>query len=157
MSMNRWEGGDPYTFPMFFQWTSSIETHEKKRSCEKDTHPTPQIHESVGSRRRRVYTEKRTYHNHVELRIIMIYVLELENGKYYIGYSSRYKHRIQEHFDGNGSSWTRLYKPVKVVETLKGAKDTEREVTLRYMRVYGWENVRGAGYTAVEIRKPNLL
>ena len=87
----------------------------------------------------------------------MIYVLELENGKYYVGYSLLYKHRIQKHFDGDGSSWTRLHKPVKVVEILEGTKDTEREVTLRYMRTHGWENVRGAGYTAIDIRKPNLL
>jgi predicted GIY-YIG superfamily endonuclease len=87
----------------------------------------------------------------------MIYVLELANGKYYVGYSLLYKHRIEKHFAGEGSSWTRLHKPVKVLEVVDGDKDTEREVTLRYMREYGWENVRGAGYTAVNIHKPNLL
>jgi hypothetical protein len=58
---------------------------------------------------------------------------------------------------GGGSSWTKLHKPIEVVERFVGGKDNEREKTLEYMRKYGWENIRGGGWTAVNIKKPALI
>jgi len=84
----------------------------------------------------------------------MIYVLKLEHDKYYIGCSDKMEFRIQRHMKGNGSSWTKLYRPVCVLETLPGDKIVERDVTLKYMQMHGWENVRGAGWTARTIKKP---
>jgi len=85
------------------------------------------------------------------------YVLSLENGKYYVGITDDYNNRINNHMQGGGSSWTKLHKPIEVVERFVGGKDNEREKTLEYMRKYGWENIRGGGWTAVNIRKPLLL
>lgn len=85
-----------------------------------------------------------------EVRTAKVYVLRLEKDKYYVGLSpSNSKFRIQQHFDGIGSSWTNLYKPIEVIAVIEnGSKQLERETTLEYMRRYGWENVRGAGWTA---------
>jgi predicted GIY-YIG superfamily endonuclease len=47
--------------------------------------------------------------------MIYIYVIKLEKGKYYIGKTSNPQFRLQSHFDSNGSSWTKKYKPLKVI------------------------------------------
>ena len=85
-----------------------------------------------------------------------VYILKLKNNKYYVGYShSNISDRITKHLSGRGSSWTKLYKPLQIIETIDGSKELEREYTLIYMRKYGWENVRGAGWTAVNVLCPN--
>jgi len=85
------------------------------------------------------------------------YVLLLENDNYYVGITNDYNNRINSHLNNCGSSWTKLHKPIKVIEQFIGGKDNEREKTLEYMRKYGWDKVRGAGWTAVKIKKPLLL
>lgn len=77
-----------------------------------------------------------------------IYVLELENGNYYVGYSKNIPKRLQLHFSSKGSRWIRLHKPVRVVETLKGNLLTELKVTLKYIFIFGSEKVRGSIYVA---------
>lgn len=85
----------------------------------------------------------------------MIYVLLLEHGKIYVGYTERQNGgRFLEHFDGNGAKWTQKYKPVEVIEFREGTLEDEKEVTLEYMRKYGWYNVRGSCYCQVEMTKP---
>ena len=44
-----------------------------------------------------------------------VYVLKLENDRYYVGESISPDTRIQNHFKGKGSAWTRLYKPIEVL------------------------------------------
>ena len=41
-----------------------------------------------------------------------VYVLELEDQKYYVGKSSLKDERIQRHRNGYGSAWTKKYKPI---------------------------------------------
>jgi predicted GIY-YIG superfamily endonuclease len=45
-----------------------------------------------------------------------IYVLQLEQGKYYVGSTSHRRQRHRQHFDSSrgGSAFTRLYRPVRV-------------------------------------------
>lgn len=86
--------------------------------------------------------------------MINIYILLLENDKYYIGKTSHenlYK-RIQQHFDCNGSSWTKLYKPVKTIEIIENADSyDEDKYTKKYMSKYGIENVRGGTYSSIQL------
>lgn len=88
----------------------------------------------------------------------LVYVLALENGKFYVGYTNS-KIRIIAHFQGEGSSWTKLHKPIAVVEHITPVYvDTEKQTTLRYMRLHGWENVRGGGWSQVNLaKKPTAL
>lgn len=81
-----------------------------------------------------------------------LYVLQLKNGKYYVGKTTDFNRRYQEHKTGSGSSWTSLHKPVKVVElrTLKDEHD-ENNTTKEYMKKYGIDNVRGGSYTQVSL------
>jgi len=88
----------------------------------------------------------------------MLYVLRLEDDKYYIGYTSNISERITSHFSGGGGTWTQRYKPIEVIETIQGGKIEERNLTLQYMRKFGWENVRGGGWSAVVLKgKPRCL
>lgn len=85
----------------------------------------------------------------------MIYVLLLEKDKWYVGYTDRKDgERFTEHFTGQGSKWTQLYKPVEVMEWRDGTLEDENKVTLEYMQKYGWWNVRGGSYCNIEMSKP---
>ena len=62
-----------------------------------------------------------------------IYVLMLEKGKYYVGKSNVPESRILNHFKNNGSAWTSLHKPIRVVEVEKGDIFDEDKITKQYM------------------------
>ena len=85
---------------------------------------------------------------------IYIYVLECEKGRYYVGKSENPLVRINEHFtnEKGASAWTKLYKPVKVVEIVENADifDEDKYVKM-YMAKYGIDKVRGGSYIS-----PNL-
>ena len=49
-----------------------------------------------------------------------VYVWELEEGKYYIGYSENLSGRLEQHTSGDGALWTKKYKPVSIVEIVRG-------------------------------------
>jgi predicted GIY-YIG superfamily endonuclease len=84
-----------------------------------------------------------------------IYILQLEKDKFYVGYTERKDgERFKEHFSGNGSVWTKTYKPIQVVEWRKGTLSDEDTVTLECMRKYGWWNVRGGRWCDVNMTKP---
>lgn len=93
-------------------------------------------------------------HPHIESGV---YVLRLEQGKFYVGASRNIQRRIENH----NSVWTQKYKPESVDDVFPAKeqiKELEREVTLMYMKRYGWENVRGAGWTKTEMEnKPKPL
>ena len=78
---------------------------------------------------------------------ITIYILKLEQNKYYIGKSKNPELRLQEHKQGLGSAWTRKYKPISILETIENASpfDEDKHVKI-YMSKYGIENVRGGTY-----------
>lgn len=81
-----------------------------------------------------------------------VYVLRCEPGnKYYVGYSSQLDKRISSHISGKGAKFTRVNKPIELIETYdcsdeQEAKEVEREVTISYAGRYGKRNVGGAGY-----------
>lgn len=75
-----------------------------------------------------------------------IYVLALENDKYYVGISDVHQSRIMSHFTNNGSAWTRKYRPEGVIKVIKGDVFDEDKVTKQFMHQYGVDNVRGGSY-----------
>lgn len=83
-----------------------------------------------------------------------IYILKLQGGNYYIGKSSDPQARIQQHFEGRGSGWTQLHKPVKVEKIIKGtsAFDEDRYVK-EYMAKHGINKVRGGSYVAANLNE----
>ena len=77
-----------------------------------------------------------------------LYVIACEKGKYYIGKTKDVMKRFEEHKSGQGSAWTKKYKPVKLetCRALNGNHD-ENNVTKDYMKKKGIEHVRGGSYT----------
>ena len=85
----------------------------------------------------------------------MIYVLQLECNKYYVGWTMRGDgERFSEHFDGEGSEWTKKYKPINVLKWIDGTKQDEDRITLDLMKEFGWYNVRGGKWCRVEMSAP---
>jgi predicted GIY-YIG superfamily endonuclease len=84
-----------------------------------------------------------------------LYVLQLEDGKYYVGKTKDVKRRVEEHSKGDGSTWTWIYRPVKVLETrpVKTEHD-ENNLTKDLMKKYGVDNVRGGSYCQEELPPP---
>jgi GIY-YIG catalytic domain len=82
-----------------------------------------------------------------------IYVLQLEEGKYYVGKSQKVLERLEAHRRGHATAWTDRFKPldvVYVVETSDPCMD-EDIVTIRCMNRHGIENVRGGPYSTLEL------
>jgi predicted GIY-YIG superfamily endonuclease len=85
-----------------------------------------------------------------------LYVLKQEQGKYYIGVTSKTpEERFKEHVNGFlAAEWTKLYKPIELdqtkdlgVTTYERAEAFENKVTRRYLKAYGIDNVRGGNLT----------
>lgn len=85
-----------------------------------------------------------------------VYVLELEHGKYYVGFSEDMMERLSQHTGGNGAHWTRLFKPIGVVEIIEGDKEMEKRKTIEYMKLKGWQNVRGSQWCRVDLKNPPM-
>lgn len=85
-----------------------------------------------------------------------LYVLKLEQGKYYVGITSQSpEKRFNEHLHGRKSYWTEKYPPLEIIQTvdlggldLEAAKEYENKVTRKYMKAKGINNVRGGDLRA---------
>lgn len=59
--------------------------------------------------------------------MVYIYVLKLQNNKYYVGKTSNPKFRLESNFNNNGSSWTKLNKPIKLVKLISNCDDYDED------------------------------
>jgi predicted GIY-YIG superfamily endonuclease len=83
--------------------------------------------------------------------MVFIYILQLEDDKYYVGKSNDVDARIAQHFDGFGSEWTKIYPPIAVIEVIEGDEFDEDKYTKIYMKKYGIDHVRGGSYAQVNL------
>lgn len=81
--------------------------------------------------------------------MVIIYILELEQGKFYVGKTTNLKVRLSQHFKGEGCEWTKKYKPIKLHEKINGDDYDEDKYTKIYMDKYGIDNVRGGMYSKI--------
>ena len=89
--------------------------------------------------------------------MVVIYILQLEKGKYYIGKTNNPNFRIENHFYGDGSEWTKIYKPVKVIDIIKDCDDYDEDKYTRiYMDKYGINNVRGGSFVSIKLKKSEI-
>ena len=81
-----------------------------------------------------------------------LYVLELQNGKYYVGITHNLQRRYQEHVDGVGSVWTKKYAPLAIERSvLVDGPLHEDRVTKELMLKHGIHNVRGGSYCRIDL------
>lgn len=84
---------------------------------------------------------------------IFLYVLALENGCFYVGLTSDLSRRMAQHFSGEGSDWTQLHPPVRILHTIstgtqdgREAERLEDEVTISLILRHGLDKVRGGHF-----------
>lgn len=89
---------------------------------------------------------------------IIIYVLQLEEDKYYIGKTHSFEEFdgcefcFREHQSGRGCEWTKQYKPISIIEKYEhNCKLEDNILTKKYMMKYGIKNVRGGTFTQIEL------
>jgi hypothetical protein len=112
--------------------------------------------------------ENKNYMNNINLDIIekvslydnnknYIYVLKLINDKYYIGRTSNIQKRILQHTTKSGSSYTKKFKPIDIIEiTNEISIDDENNKTIEMMKLYNWQNVRGGTWCYINLNNPPL-
>jgi cellular nucleic acid-binding protein len=89
--------------------------------------------------------------------MVFIYIIQLEKGKYYIGKTNNPQFRLESHFNSNGSEWTKIYKPLRVIEVKPNCDDyDEDKITRQYMDKYGINNVRGGSFVSVKLDKSTI-
>jgi predicted GIY-YIG superfamily endonuclease len=93
-----------------------------------------------------------------KIKMSKCYILKLENNKYYVGISNNIEQRMISHFSEEGSKWTKLHKPIEIIEIKDNThKWQETYTTIITMKKYGIENVRGGPYSTVEFfYRPNI-
>lgn len=89
--------------------------------------------------------------------MVNIYVLELENKKYYVGKTKNLDFRINQHFSEHGSEWTKKHRPVKILTIINNCDDwDENKWTLIIMSKYGIENVRGGSWSQIDLSEDEV-
>jgi hypothetical protein len=79
-----------------------------------------------------------------------IYILELQENKYFIGKTTNPFFRINECMDENFSEWVEKYKPYNIELLIANCHDWELEdYTEIYINKYGVDNVRGGSYISI--------
>jgi len=94
-----------------------------------------------------------------------VYILELENGKYYIGrtdvmniYNRFYSPRIESHYAGTANcSWTNIYKPIGHIIIPNCGNFGELVNTLEYMSEFGIQNVRGDAFCQYKLDNDTII
>jgi hypothetical protein len=76
-----------------------------------------------------------------------VYVLELENNKYYVGSTDQYSYN--ENIMSTAPLWTNTFKPVKLLE-FETFVDINKYI-IKYMVRYGIDNVRGGIFNQFEL------
>lgn len=91
-----------------------------------------------------------------------VYVVELNNGCYYVGQSSNIKKRIRLHNKGGGSVFVKNSGGIKnilqpIVSKLEDINKWELKETLLRMYIHGVNNVRGFCYSQTLIYSNKLV
>ncbi len=88
------------------------------------------------------------------IKMISIYIIALEQDKYYVGKTTNINFRLNQHFNANGSAWTIKYKPIKIIKIYHNCDQyDEDKYTKIYMGEHGIDNVRGGSYVTIKLSK----
>jgi predicted GIY-YIG superfamily endonuclease len=86
-----------------------------------------------------------------------IYILKLENDKYYVGKTNNLELRLKNHFKNNGSLWTKRYKPQEILEIINNCDEfDEDKYTIKMMKKHGIDNVRGGSFCKFILSNDNI-
>lgn len=81
------------------------------------------------------------------------YVLLCDDGHYYIGITTNINRRFKQHLSGKASWFTKVHKPIEVLETTplgkmktSEAAILENKLAASYIKEHGYHKVRGGGF-----------
>ena len=88
-----------------------------------------------------------------------VYVLKLQNDKYYVGKSENIKRRVWLHINNNGSIWTKNNQIIKQIPRITSDTGVFSELieTLEYIKLYGIDNVRGSMFTQLNLSSSDKI
>ncbi len=90
--------------------------------------------------------------------MVFIYILQLEEGKFYVGKTKNPDFRLEKHFSSSGSVWTKKYKPISVLEIIPNCDNYDEDKnTIKYMEKYGINNVRGGSFCEIKLSDNNII
>ena len=77
-----------------------------------------------------------------------IYVLELEDDCYYVGWveDSKLEKRLGKHLNGLGAEWTREHRPKNLIKMKNGTRKEANNLTKKMIREHGFDKVRGVDF-----------
>ena len=88
--------------------------------------------------------------------MVYIYILKLEDNKYYIGKTDNPDFRLEQHIASKGSTWTSIYKPLELIDLIANCDDYDEDKYIRiYMDKYGIDNVRGGSFVQLNFDDEN--
>lgn len=78
---------------------------------------------------------------------LSIYILRLEQGKFYVGKTHDLDRRLSDYVQGDRPAWVRKYAPLGIDKIVHNASHFDEDKWVKeYMAQYGIENVRGGAY-----------
>ena len=90
--------------------------------------------------------------------MVFVYVLQLANNKYYVGKTNDPTNRIKQHFNLTGAQWTIKYKPLNILKIIYNCDAfDEDKYTLKYMKKFGINNVRGGSFCELILNDNDIL
>jgi hypothetical protein len=89
---------------------------------------------------------------HIVNHMVNVYLLKLEDDKYYIGKSRDPITRFEQHKTDVGSAWTTKYKPLELMKVFENCDEfDEDKYTKVFMAEFGIDNVRGGSYVQINL------
>lgn len=89
---------------------------------------------------------------------IIIYILRLENEKWYVGKTKNFPKRYAEHKSKIACEWTKLHPVLNVEGVMMTVDDYEEDKWVKKMMgKYGIDNVRGGTYCQIQLSKEQIL
>lgn len=82
---------------------------------------------------------------------VTIYVLELSEGKYYVGKTQNIEQRICQHLTSKSCAFVQQYRPITGFTSYAGVDSDEDTKTLEMMSVHGIDNVRGGAFCEMKL------
>ena len=83
----------------------------------------------------------------------LVYVLKLQDNKYYVGESDDVRKRMWDHVNNRGSAWTRKHPVIRRVEPITSPTTHfwELSETLEQIKQHGIDNVRGSLFSKLKL------
>jgi hypothetical protein len=83
---------------------------------------------------------------------INVYILLLEENKYYVGRATNVSQRVSQHEIGAGSEWTKKFPVIRIKKIVFHKKPwAEDYYVVKLMRKHGIDNVRGGSFSMIHL------